>query len=53
MYDMTEMGEKAAAAARLLGCAPSAQRDGALEAIACALIENTAAIMAANDEDNR
>ncbi len=51
MYDMTEMGEKAAAAARLLGCAPSAQRDGALEAIACALIENTAAIMAANDED--
>jgi len=51
MYDMTEMGVKARAAASGLACAPCAMRDGALEAIARALIDNTAAIMAANEED--
>ncbi|HWQ51055.1 MAG TPA: glutamate-5-semialdehyde dehydrogenase [Terriglobales bacterium] len=51
MYDMTEMGVRAKAASRLLATAPSAARDGALEAIARALIDNTAVIMAANQKD--
>jgi glutamate-5-semialdehyde dehydrogenase len=48
---MPEIGQRARAAARLLALAPSAQKDQALSAIAEAIRQRKAAILAANAED--
>ncbi len=48
---MTQIGERARAAAHVVGQAGSAQKDAALHAIAQSIHEQSQAILAANSED--
>lgn len=48
---LTQLGINAKNAKKSLGCASTALKDKALEAVAAALIENTQAILVANEKD--